>query len=159
MEVTTKISKVFTASGEKNGKPWTRWDVKDDSDTKYVTFKEGDGKKAEAARGKTVKLTFTQNVDGTYVNNTLEDIQVIESEVVKAVETAQAAQAETTAPPRSYEDERQLRIMRQSALQRAIDTAATAGEITDPIELFKLADTYLLYFEAGSAAFADEVPF
>ena len=39
MEIT--FSKVFTAEGEKNGKPWKRWDYKTADGQRFVSFKTG----------------------------------------------------------------------------------------------------------------------
>jgi hypothetical protein len=67
-------------------------------------------------------------------------------------------QATAPLPPQRMDAERELRIMRQSALDRAI-AAAQADIVQVPTiwELVLLADTFVTYFEGGREAMATSI--
>ena len=147
-EQVVTITGVFTEQGNNSRGPWTRWDVKDAGGNKYQTFDEGLGRKAEAAKGSSVKVTYEEVQRGQYVNKVLKAVepQVAEREAIAAVNAA--AQA---TPYNGSETERQLRIMRQSGLERAIlATQALGIEVSGVDELFEISDQFVDYFVNGA---------
>jgi len=62
------FTKVFTASGEKNGKPWMRWDWKTGDDTKYSTFDDLTG---QITLGQPVNVEIELVQNGQYTNRTI----------------------------------------------------------------------------------------
>src|SRR6184192_493543 len=116
-EATVKVTGVFTAQGENNRGPWTRYDVKDAGGNKYSTFDEGLGKKAEEAKGRTATLVYEEEQKGQYVNRILKGVAI----QVESVNASQFA-------PTSNKDEQ---IARAVAFKGAIDLAAhgVLGEV------------------------------
>lgn len=129
--------------------------------TRFQTF--------EVPIGDTILASFGQPLDVEYgVKDSTKDGKTYQNNIIKSVKQVatspdhyagqtDAKPSLTDALPKSYEDERQLRIMRQSALDRAINTVGHGIVQADDVsDLFKLADTYILYFEAGISAFTPE---
>ncbi len=148
MELVATIEKVFTTTGESSKGPWTRYDVKA-AGKKFQTFKDAVGKQAQKLEGQTVKLTYREVARGEYTNYELD-----------AVEPDDRGAAFTNAEVKeiqSSDDVRQLRIMRQSALDRAISTvAAGIVEVDGADALFAIANTYIDYFVNGVPVLADD---
>ena len=69
MAQTLTFDKVFTATGEKNGKTWTRWDFKIGGD-RYSTFKKELADKIEVGRPTDVEFTVDGSSNG-YTNRTI----------------------------------------------------------------------------------------
>jgi hypothetical protein len=63
-EATVVIDKVFTKEGEKNGKSWKRYDIKDRNENRYSTFNATQGELAEHGVGKRFKLIYEESQFG-----------------------------------------------------------------------------------------------
>ena len=146
------ISKVFEEHGNGQKGPWTRYDVKDAGGNKYQTFNAQLGAQAKEAQGKSVILTYHEEARGQFTNYVIDAIKAQGSLVEAAQE---AVNAPKSAASTETDGDRQLRIMRQSGLERAILTAAQLPDIfTRPIEsvdeLYALADQFVDYFVNGA---------
>lgn len=145
-EQVVTIRGVFEETGHKNGKDWTRYDIKDAGGNKYQTFDVGLGQKAKDAKGQRVKLTWVEEARGQYTNNVLKSVELLDTVVVSANDESVIKHV-----PESDGD-RQLRIMRQSGLERAI-LAANILELenVDIETLFQISDQFVDYFVNGIA--------
>ncbi len=159
------LKKVFKETGvsQKTGKPWTRFDVVDTNDVRYKTFNFQLGQLAENAEGKTVGLEFHVEQQGNYSNNILDSIDLNASQNGHHPEEFGGPPAEQRATAQAIlqtgvaigaGQDKQTIINRSASLARAIETAA-AGivTVTDPKQLFQIADEYVKYIEQGSEAF------
>lgn len=72
---TTVIEKVFTANGNKNGREWTRYDVKAGDGRKYVTFKDPVGRAAQGCEGHPAELEFTVQTNDRGTNYLLDAVR------------------------------------------------------------------------------------
>lgn len=75
-EAQITIEKVFTATGNGKKGPWTRYDVKAADGTRYQTFLDGLGKKAQNAEGAEATVTFHEETRGDFTNNVIDDLKV-----------------------------------------------------------------------------------
>jgi len=152
-----------TKSGNNDSGGWTLYLFKDAGGNKYQTFEDDLGLAAAGLIGKSVEVEYeVQERDlpakgdrpaTTVRNNVLKSVKEVDNGGPGQMQSVNAAQVNS----RSYDDERQLRIMRQSALDRAINTvAAGIAEVSGFRDLFEIADEFILYFEAGISAFTPE---
>jgi hypothetical protein len=165
MQQVVTITNVFSESGNSKatGKPYTRYDIKTAGGTKFQTFDAALGAQAKSLEGASVEIEYEVESRGQYENNVLKSISAAAPpDYYGAGQSAPQAAVNT--------NDRELRIMRQSALDRAINTVGhgiveiegvkVTPDKINPYDLFRLADTYILYFEAGISAFTqpNEVP-
>jgi len=135
------------SKGSNKRGPWALRIFDSAGGTKFQTFDVADGEALEAKIGTPVEITYEVEENGNFTNNVIKSF----SDVGKVLSGVAEA-----APPVNTND-RELRIMRQSALDRAINTVGHGiVQAEDVSDLFKLADTYILYFEAGISAFTPE---
>ena len=146
-QVVTLTSVEVKSKGSNKRGPWALRIFDSAGGTKFQTFDVADGEALEAKIGTPVELTYEVEENGNFTNNVIKSF----SDVGKVLSGVAEA-----APPVNTND-RELRIMRQSALDRAINTVGHGIVQADDVsDLFKLADTYILYFEAGISAFTPE---
>lgn len=158
------VEKVYTKTGETNGREWTRYDVKAAGKT-LVTFKDPVGRAAQACEEHVAELDFyTKEKDGRT------------NYVLEAVRGPLAGEAESEAIPVSNggssrkmapSTEEQVSIWSSVALQQAVATFAhtvsretTAREAAQKIE--PLAASYLLFLKRQNNALPtgdDDIPF
>ena len=141
-EQVVTISKVFKEHGvsKKDGSPWTRYDVKDAGGNKYQTFNAELGAQADAATGQSVTVSYHEETRGQYTNYVLD-----------AIKTGGAVNTETANDAPSPESERQLRIMRQSGLERAILASKALGiDVSSVDDLYEISDQFVDYFVNGA---------
>jgi hypothetical protein len=156
MQQVVTITNVFLENGNSKatGKPYTRYDIKTAGGTKFQTFDAALGAQAKSLEGTSVEIEYEVESRGQYENNVLKSISA-------AAPPDYYGAGQTTPQAAVNTNDRELRIMRQSALDRAINTVGHGIVQADDVsDLFKLADTYILYFEAGISAFTqpNEVP-
>ena len=150
-QVVTLTGVEVKSKGSNKRGPWALRIFDSAGGTKFQTFDVSDGEALEAKIGTPVELTYEVEENGNFTNN-----------VIKSFKDAAVADyygAGQSAPQAAVNtNDRELRIMRQSALDRAINTVGHGiVEKVDTVEdLFRLADTYILYFEAGISAFTPE---
>ncbi len=148
-EVTTTLRevKVFTGTSAKG--PWVKTVFVDDGGTEYATFK---GEVASVVQGflnTPAKIEYDEKQNGQYTNRTLLAITPGNG----AAPTPVAATPTAVTPTQTSEsnDERQLRIMRQSGFKCAILAFQAAG--IDPIQSFdevcEFTDNAVDYFMNG----------
>ncbi len=156
MSQVVTLKKVFKETGvsQKTGKPWTRFDVVDTNDVRYKTFNLQLGQLAENAEGKTVGLEFHVEQQGNYSNNILDNIDLNGSNGDAPADPELFTTSFSVPVTVRPSDDKQTVINRSASLARAIETAA-AGivTVTDPKQLFQIADEYVKYIEQGSEAF------
>lgn len=137
----------------------------DDVNTKYGqrvkhTFVTGDGTRYEtwkapvanvlvATMGQQVQVSGQVKSDGRYTNL---DITEANLDIIEANPANLAAY--TPSPAVETNEERQLRIMRQSGLERAILSFGAAGisPLENLDELLELSDQFVDYFVGGREA-------
>lgn len=111
---------------------------------KYETFDADVAGQAAGLLNLPVEITFDERHNGQYTNYDLLGIRATNGASPSVSEPERGT-------PAGGDEERQMRIMRQSALERAILTFNTAG--ADPLEgqdaLLELADQYIDYFVNG----------
>ena len=92
--VTTDVKHISEATGEKNGKQWTRYDIHlviaGGEDITLATFSDTLVAKCRQLAGTTAHITFVEKQNGKYLNRTLEDIEQADM-AVAAEAIAQAA--------------------------------------------------------------------
>jgi hypothetical protein len=145
--LTTTLVRAFDPVDGTSAKgPWTRCDFKDENDLKFSTFKGDVASVATSLIGQPVEVEFESKQNGEYTNRTLLKVSAVEVAAGSA-----STPTEVTPSTNTYEDDRQLRIMRQSALDRAL-TAYGIAQL-DPIEsideVYKLSDEFIHYFVNG----------
>jgi len=146
-QVVTLTGVEVKSKGSNKRGPWALRIFDSAGGTKFQTFDVADGEALEAKIGTPVELTYEVEENGNFTNNVIKSF----SDAGKVLSGVAEA-----APPVNTND-RELRIMRQSALDRAINTVGHGIVQADDVsDLFKLADTYILYFEAGISAFTPE---
>jgi hypothetical protein len=153
-QIVTLTGVEVKSKGSNKRGPWALRIFDSAGGTKFQTFDVADGEALEAKIGTPVELTYEVEENGNFTNN------VIKSFKDAAVPDYYSA-GQTTPQAAVNTNDRELRIMRQSALDRAINTVGHGIVQADDVsDLFKLADTYILYFEAGISAFTqpNEVP-
>lgn len=144
-EQVVTIKAVFPNSGQNAKGPWTRYDIKDAGGNKYQTFNDQLGKKAEALKGQSVKVTYHEETRGDYTNNVLDSI-------------GEAGAGEAT-KQHVYTDDRQVQIMRQSGLERAIRAASLLGlNLNGVDELYDISDEFVRYFQEGQQEPTEDAP-
>lgn len=155
--VTLSAPEIKSGTGAKG--PWTLSIFRASDGREYTTLDGALASKASALVGQPVRLSYTLRQNGKYTNYNLADVQPVEG-----VE-GHVVQDKTPTGPLSginHEDERQLRIMRQSALERALrafEIAVSQGAPLDPVantsELYELADEFIDYFTNGNQVTAE----
>ena len=156
-QVVTLTGVEVKSKGSNKRGPWALRIFDSAGGTKFQTFDVADGEALEAKIGTPVELTYEVEENGNFTNN-----------VIKSFKEGAAVPdyygAGQSAPQGAVNtNDRELRIMRQSALDRAINTVGhgiveiegvkVTPDKINPYDLFRLADTYILYFEAGISAF------
>lgn len=148
--VTLSAPEIKSGTGAKG--PWTLSIFKASDGREYTTLDGALASKASALVGQPVRLSYTLRQNGKYTNYNLADVQPVEGVEGHVVQSVSAAQNGT-----SPDEERQLRIMRQSALERALrafEIAVSQGAPLDPVantsELYELADEFIDYFTNGN---------
>lgn len=145
-EQVVTITGVFTQQGNNARGPWTRYDVKDAGGNKYQTFDAELGAKAQAVQGQSVTLTFHEEARGQYTNNVLDGIKTSVNGATNAAPSV----------PSESQDDRQLRIMRQAGLERAILAASAIGiELSSVDDLYAISDQFVDYFVNGAPVVED----
>lgn len=110
---------------------------------RYQTFDVDLGDKIAASFGTPVEVTYEVEENGKYQNNVLKGIR----------EETASANLQALLEQNPPQDSRELRIMRQSGLDRAINTVkAGIVEVDGVADLFRLSDAYIDYFENGVPA-------
>ena len=143
MQQTVTLTKHFPTHGNNSRGPWTRHDFKDAGGSKYQTFDAALGEKAAGLLNQPVEIEYEVEARGQYENN-----------VLKSVKAAGGSPANPASVPSISQnvpsDERELRIMRQSGLDRAINTVnAGITTVSTLEELFVISDEYIRYFQNG----------
>jgi hypothetical protein len=151
--VTTTLVRAFDpVSGESAKGPWTRCDFKDEQDRKFSTFKGDVASVATSLIGKPVELEFIAKENGEYTNRTLLKVSAVNGATpAPSTPTVVIPATEAVHTVGVTEPERQLRIMRQSALDRALTAYGIAQQ--DPLleldAVYKLSDEFIDYFVNG----------
>ena len=153
----TTLRKIGAFDGtNKEGKPYVRSVFVDDDGIEWTTFKGQLASQADALVGQTVELEGVETQRGEYVNRNLVSVKAHTNGNAPTVATPDVATLSADSTPNnspSYEETRQLRIMRQSALDRALTAFGIAGQ--DPIqsidEVYDLADEFIDYFVNGAS--------
>lgn len=153
--------KVPWTGTNKFGKPSSLNVFTDTQGKEFSTFDPSIAAQLLTTMGQTVTISFETKPRGDRIDYNIKSVGVAPvANAVPQVAPAQVAPA-PSAPPQDNE-ERQLRIMRQSATERAILAFGAAG--LDPVEnwreMLEYADSVLLpYFTGGlEAAGAAEQP-
>lgn len=143
---TTTLVSHEQKSGSNAKGPWTVNKFKAQDGRQYDTFDKDLAARALERLNVPSVLEYEEVQKGQYTNYTLTGVAPADSDAAAAPSAPQ-----TAAPAAGGEDDRQLRIMRQSALERAILTFNTAGQdpLTHQAELLELADQYIDYFVNG----------
>lgn len=141
----TTLTKVGAFPGNGTYGPYVRSVFKDADGVEWTTFKGELASQADALVGQTVEMEGNVEQNGQYTNRTLLKVSAVANgNLAPKVDDF----TYTVAP---VESERQLRIMRQSALDRALTAFGIIGQ--DPIaaleELFELSDQFIDYFVNG----------
>lgn len=160
LKVITTLTRAFDPQSGvgANGQPWTRSDFEAANGMKFSTFKGDIASVAAALLNQTAEIEYTEKQNGQYTNRTLLGItprpefggaQVTHS----APATALHSPPSTHTASSSISPDRELRIMRQSALDRALTAFGIEGlnPIQDSDALFQLADEFIDYFNNGRA--------
>ena len=134
MNQVVRITGVFTASGESQKGPWTRWDIRDADKNKYSTFLEGLGKKAEALKGQYASVTYKIENRNGYDNNILEGIEPADG-AVGAVNDVPESASQPQEDPRRSKDE-----VRYTAAVQAAATVLASDQDFSVQELKQMAD-------------------
>ena len=146
-QVVTLTGVEVKSKGSNKRGPWALRIFDSAGGTKFQTFDVAVGEALEKSLGSAVDLTYEVEENGNFTNNVVKSFKDA-GKVLSGVAEA--------APPVNTND-RELRIMRQSALDRAINTVGHGiVEVDGVTDLFRLADQYILYFEAGISAFTPE---
>lgn len=156
--VTTTVQsiKTFEGTSQQTGKPWTKY-VAVTPDGEFATFRDAIGEQLPALQGKTATFVYKTEQRGQYTNNVLEGIagtgddEAVNHGNVTPITPAQPKTPEGGTTASSYLDKREERILRQSALSRAIAAFDAAGlnPVTEGAALLDLAEEYKAYFENG----------
>lgn len=132
MNQVVKITGVFTQSGTSSKGDWTRWDVKTAGGSKFQTFDARLGKKAEAAEGQSVDITYHEEDRGKYTNNVIDSIE-IEDEAVNA-------ESVSSAQPQQDEFRRSKEEMRRTEAVKAAATLLASPKFDEEITIENLAN-------------------
>lgn len=131
-------------------------------DREYTTFKRDIAEAAKELIGYEAELGFQVKQNGNFTNYYLDSVLP-----VRPIHQTGNGQLSFGTTPAAGGEERELRIMRQSALARAIDTLPyfTAAEQTRET-LATLSEEYLAYFVSGNweslppaPVVEDDIPF
>ena len=145
-QVVTLTGVEVKSKGTSKRGPWALRIFDSAGGTKFQTFDVAIGESLEKSVGSAVEIEYEVEENGNFTNNVVKSF--------KAAGPAPVYNDEGGVPVKSHQEDRELRIMRQSALDRAINTVGHGIVQADDVsDLFKLADTYILYFEAGISAF------
>jgi hypothetical protein len=146
-----------SGSNAKGG--WTMHIFKTADGTSYQTFDTALGNKAYGLLNQPVSLIFESETRGDYTNNVLKSIDGAAGAAPAAPAATAAATAVAPIQTGETDDQKQVRIMRQSALERAI-LAGTEGyiEIKSVDDLYALSDQFLDYFKNGRQGVAVAEP-
>ncbi len=144
-EVTTTLTQVKPFSGVSAKGPWTKTVFTDQNGTEFATFKGDVASVAQGFINVPATISYMEEQKGQYTNRTLLAIVAASNGSVPHAEVATPQAAATS------QEVRELRIMRQSGLDRALTAFAIAGQ--DPIqsleELYQLSDQFIDYFVNG----------
>lgn len=144
--IATTITAVFKNERNSAKGPFNSYDVKAGG-RKYQTTKDDIGALAEKLKGQPVVISYTESQRGEYMNYNITTIVPAEAE------TGHVAPA-----GKSYDDDRQERIERQSARRDAIAFARLGlVEIQSKEDLYAIADDFARYAQYGHAV-PDEDP-
>jgi hypothetical protein len=150
---TTTIVRAFEPKAGKSAKgDWVRCDFEFEGGLKASTFNGGVASAATALVGQPVEIEYEEKQNGEYTNRTLLKVSAVNGNGAAPTASIQdhVEVAQNTAGP-SHEETRQLRIMRQSGLDRALTAFGIAGQ--DPIEsldeVYQLSDQFIDYFVNG----------
>ena len=157
LKVQFSDEKVFDGTSQKTGKPYSKHLFVGPDGKDFVTFNSGVATAARAGLAGPITILFDEEQNGQYTNRTIREVvDEPQSENVTPITSAPTVAAEPKAPeggttPRQYLDQRETRILRQSALSRAIAAFEAAGlnPVTDSEALLELAEEYKSYFENG----------
>lgn len=142
-----KTQESKTGTG-KTGKPWTLRVFQAANGNSYQTFEASIANKAYELLGEPATIEFEEQERNGYVNYVLLGVEP----AAGAVESRTQPENRVS-PDVVHEDDRQIRIMRQSALDRAISaTAAGIAEASSEDDLYRIADRFIDYFVNGVAA-------
>lgn len=150
-QVTTTLRQVATFSGTSARGPWLKTVFTDEQGVEYATFKGEVASVANQLLNVPVVVSFTEKQNGQYTNRTLEAVTPTAGATPSPSPAQAAAPAYTPSPAVTTEPDRQLRIMRQSALERAIMSFVADGEpiLTNLTGLYQLAGEFIDFFENG----------
>jgi hypothetical protein len=148
--VTLKTHESKSGNG-KNG-PWTLHVFTDEHNQPYKTF--------EAAIGNLAYGLINQPAIVTYDEKAAKDPKYPPDRNIRTVEPAPVAPGGSVAPPTApvasipaptSGDDRELRIMRQSGLERAakVTELGLAPQVNSLDDLFALSDVLITYFQRG----------
>lgn len=143
--------------GNGNRGPWVLHLFKDSAGGSYQTFEAPISNKAYGLLDKPVVLTYEEKParDPQYPPNKV--IKGIEpdlsapavSEAPVASQTPPTVASSALIPVSSGADDRQIQIMRQSALERAIRASIGEIDLTYKKSTYDLAEEFLHYFQTG----------
>lgn len=124
MPQTLTFSKVFTAEGEKNGKPWTRWDFKTADGQRYVTFNKGLANKIETDVPVTVEIEGENKISAVLTPNGSQAARNQQA-APELDDARQGVRSHPVAPQRDFQKEAEgkTRCALVSALLPALFTA------------------------------------
>ena len=118
---------------------------------KFQTFDVSLGDQVISSINSPVEVEYEIEDNGNFKNNVIRSVKAVAAGVSTEVAKALVASGQAsvyTLPS----DDRELRIMRQSGLDRAINTvAAGIAEAKTVNDLFALSDEYIRYFQNGVA--------
>lgn len=162
-QIQTTLTAHFAQSGTNARGAWTRHDFTSVSGEKYQTFDAAVANRVYGFSFGDANQPNNKPIVITYDEKPAKDPQYPPNKVITGIEAATVPEAPSVAPVASQTpptvgvpvgsggpDERQIQIMRQSALERAIrfvngDPGAEGGTF----EIYNLAEEFLNYFVTG----------
>lgn len=150
MKVTTTLTSVETRNGTSPRGPWTLSIFKTSGGQDFSTLDGGLASLASSLIGKPVEIEYEERTNAKgYKNFSLTGVQAVGAGEVAVVTPDAGTYANGSRP--EYGADKELRIMRQSALDRALTAFGIAGQ--DPLEsineVYDLADQFIDYFVNG----------
>ena len=154
-QVVTLTSVEVKKTGTSKHGPWALRLFKDAGGNKYQTFDVDLGEKAAGLVGQSVEIRYEVEQNGDYENKVLKAVRPSGE-----APASSPASAPTAVVSGATQDERQVRITRQWAVNAAIATVAAGILAADsPVDVIDLAGFYENYAANGQQTTTDEPRF
>lgn len=170
-----RIEGVKTASGEKNGRSWTRFDI-ETSGHKYSTFDAGKGASATAFIGETVEVAYSETEKDGRTYYTLESVKRVQGEPAAqtGLTTQQIVATPAPGPSPQYtaplsgtltDDQKNRQILRMNVLRTAADFLKGSGTESQVILLAGKFEKAIVHgfsdapVQGGVPPVSDDIPF